>query len=170
MSLYETAKYKVLEKEGKFELREYDSYFTAAISESDPMDTSGFNEIFGYISGDNEGKEKISMTTPVINELEENNFTTEFVMPGKYRESSPPAPTNEKITIKRNEKRLCAAVTFSGTVNDEKIQKYEEDLLNWLSKRNRIPVGTFRLARYNPPFTPPPLRRNEILIDILSER
>jgi hypothetical protein len=90
MSLYETAKYEVLEKEGKFEIREYEPYYTAAVPESDPVETYGFNQIFNYISGNNGSKEKISMTTPVFNELENGKFTTEFVMPGKYREQSPP--------------------------------------------------------------------------------
>ena len=168
MSLYETAKYEVLEKEGKFEIREYESFYTAAISESDPIQTNGFSEIFGYISGNNEGKEKISMTTPVINELVDDGFTTEFVMPEKYRDNVPPAPGNDNITIKRREKKLCGAVTFNGSVHKEKIEKQEEELLKWLSKINRTPVGTFRLARYNPPITPPLFRRNEILIDVIS--
>lgn len=169
MSLYETAKYEVLEKDGKFEIREYDSFYTAAVSESDPIDTNGFSDIFGYISGDNVSKEKISMTTPVMNELGEEKYTTEFVMPSKYKDVSPPKPMNENITIKRREKRQCAAVTFNGSVYKEKIQKNEEELLKWLSKINRVPEGTFRLARYNPPFTPPPLKRNEILIDVIPE-
>jgi len=166
MSLYETAKYEVLEKEGKFEIREYDPYFTAAITEKDPVETYGFNEIFNYISGNNAEREKISMTTPVLNELEQDNFTTEFVMPGKYRETSPPQPDNERIALKKSEKKQCASVTFSGTVNGDRIKKYEEELLDWLIAKGRIPSGTFRLARYNPPIVPPPMRRNEILIDL----
>jgi len=167
MALYETAKYELIEKEGKFEIREYEGFYTAAISETNPMETDGFSEIFGYISGNNAGHEKISMTTPVINELEDDRFTTEFVMPDQYRENIPPAPENDRITIKKREKRQCGVVTFTGTVYKEKIEKHEEELLKWLEKRNRTPVGTFRLARYNPPITPPPFRRNEILIDIL---
>ncbi len=83
MSLYETAKYEVLEKEGKFEIREYEPYYTAAVLESDPVETYGFNQIFNYISGNNVSNEKISMTTPVLNELEQGQFTTEFVLPSK---------------------------------------------------------------------------------------
>lgn len=169
MSLYETAKYEVLEKEGKFEIREYEGFYSAAISEAEPIQTNGFGEIFGYISGDNEGAEKISMTTPVINELKEEGFTTEFVMPNQYREKTPPAPMNDKIVIKKREKIRCGVVTFSGTVNKEKIEKYKQELLEWLSKRNKTSIGTFRLARYNPPITPPPFRRNEILIDITEK-
>ncbi len=166
MSLYETAKYEVLDKEGKFEIREYEPYYTAAVPESDPVETYGFNQIFNYISGNNGSKEKISMTTPVFNELENGKFTTEFVMPGKYREQSPPMPDNERIALKKSEKKQCASVTFSGTVSEERIKQYEEELLDWLIAKGRIPSGTFRLARYNPPIVPPPLRRNEILIDL----
>lgn len=166
MSLYETAKYEVLEKEGKFEIREYEPYYTAAVPESDPVETDGFNQIFNYISGNNVSNEKISMTTLVLNELEQGQFTTEFVLPSKYREQSPPMPDNEGITLKKSEKKQCASLTFSGIVNEEKIKKYEEELLDWLIAKGRMPSGTFRLARYNPPIVPPPLRRNEILIDL----
>jgi len=166
MSLYETAKYEVVVKEGKFEIREYEPYYTAAVSEKDPVETDGFNEIFNYISGENAGREKISMTTPVLNELEQDKFTTEFVMPGKYREQSPPLPHNERIALKKSEKKQCGAVIFSGVVSEEKIRKYEDELLDWIVAQGRNPSGTFRLARYNPPIVPPPLRRNEILIDL----
>ena len=128
--------------------------------------SSGFRQIFDYISGNNKDKEKISMTTPVINEISKKNVSTEFVMPKKYTDAEPPKPSNPKITIKKTMKKPSASVTFSGSTNAKKIRKYENLLLNWIEKNNMKPSGNFRLARYNPPFTPPFLRRNEILIDI----
>lgn len=90
MSKYETAEYKVLEKDGKFEIRFYESYYTAATDESNIKEASGFNKIFDYISGNNSKNEKISMTAPVINELKPGGVTTEFVMPSKYAKDRPP--------------------------------------------------------------------------------
>lgn len=166
MANYETPEYSVLEKDGAFEIRSYKSYYTAGIEEVNVRDTTGFSQIFEYISGKNSKKEKISMTVPVINELVAGHVTTEFVMPDKYSKESLPDPDNPRIKINKIEERRCASVTFSGSVNNDKIQKYQEKLRKWLDEKNLKTVGSFRLARYNPPFVPPPFRHNEILIDI----
>ncbi len=67
MAVIETAKYTVVRKDGNIEIRAYDKLITAAVSDGDFIRDTGFTTIFNYISGDNEKKEKISMTTPVIN-------------------------------------------------------------------------------------------------------
>ena len=69
LSKYETAPYKVLEKEGPFEIRQYDAFYTVAVEEDTLEGSSGFSQIFDYISGNNEDQTKISMTTPVVNEM-----------------------------------------------------------------------------------------------------
>lgn len=165
MSKYETAPYVVIKKENDYEIRQYESFYTATIDETS-YDASGFNQIFQYISGDNQRGEKIAMTTPVINELKENAFTTEFVMPQSYTIETLPKPKNPAIQIKKTESKYCAAVVFSGTVNDQKITEYQEKLTSWLNENHIRPIGTLRLARYNSPFTLPLFRRNEILIDV----
>ncbi len=166
MSKYETAPYKVIQKEGRYEIRQYDAYYTAGVLEQNLESSSGFRQIFDYISGNNKDEQKISMTTPVFNELAKDKVSTEFVMPKKYTEDNPPEPSNPRITIRKTEKKLVASVTFSGTTNPEKIREYENLLLKWIGKISLKPSGNFRLARYNPPFTPPFLRRNEILVDV----
>ena len=168
MSKYETAPYKVLQKEGNFEIRQYDAFYTAAVEGSTLEGSSGFSQIFDYISGNNEEKKKISMTTPVFNEMGNEKVSTEFVMPTNYTEDTLPKPANPKVKIKKTERKLTASVTFSGTTSAKKIREYEKLLLDWIEKKNMKPYGNFRLARYNPPFIPPFLRRNEILIDIFK--
>lgn len=167
MSIYETAPYKVLIKEDHFELRQYDGFYTAAVEEDDLDGSRGFNQIFNYISGNNEARQKISMTTPVFNEMKTDSVTTEFVMPRTFTAAKPPQPDNANIRIKQKEARLVAAVKFSGTVHQKKLQQYQKSLLEWIDQQGKTPVGNFMLARYNPPFIPPFLRRNEVLIDIL---
>ena len=166
MTHHETPEYKVLEKDGAFEIRSYESYLTAAVKETSISEASGFGVIFDYINGNNSKEEKISMTVPVINELETGSVTTEFVMPRKYSKESLPDPVNPSIKIKRIEERLCASVSFSGSVSNHKVEKYQVKLREWLDEKNLKTVGGFRLARYNPPFYPPTFKRNEILIDI----
>lgn len=169
MSKYETAPYKVLRKEGHFEIRQYDAFYTAAVEETSLSGSDGFRQIFDYISGNNEDQKKISMTTPVFNEMSREKTSTEFVMPGKFSEDTLPAPGNPKVKIKKTERKLTASVTFSGTTSERKIREYEKRLLAWIETKGMKPTGNFRLARYNPPFIPPFLRRNEVIIDIVKQ-
>ena len=163
MSRYDTAPYDVLEKDGVFEIRRYGPFFTAAVKESDLVETRGFNQVFSYINGNNADREKISMTVPVINDLNESHKTTEFVMPSQFNESGPPDPTDSRVEIRKYEQRLVAAITFSGNVDSNKISKFKNQLLDWLAKTEWKPTGDFLMARYNSPFTLPVFRRNEIL-------
>ena len=166
MSRYETAPYKILEKDGKFEIRKYETFSTAAVSESSVAATHGFNKVFSYISGKNETGERIPMTTPVLNDMKEGNKTTEFVMPSAYADKLPPTPSDPLIEIRRYESHTVGSFVFSGSISDDKIKANENKLLEWLKQKERQPTGSFRLARYNSPFTPPAFRRNEILVDL----
>lgn len=159
----QTVSYEVLKKDGDFEIRSYESFFTVTTSESNIAETMGFNKLFSYISGDNANKEKIPMTVPVINDLNEKHKTTEFVMPRQFAKSGPPSPQDSGVTIRQYEKHLIAAITFSGNVDSVKITKYKNQLIDWLAKSQWKPTGDFLLARYNSPFSLPVFRRNEIL-------
>ncbi len=163
MSGYETAPYDVLKKDGEFEIRKYGSFFTAGVSESNTAETTGFNQVFSYISGNNEEHQKIPMTVPVINDLNEGHKTTEFVMPSQFTESGPPHPSGSQVGIRRYEEPLMASITFSGSVDADKIKNLKKQLMDWLAKTEWKPTGDFLLARYNSPFSLPIFRRNEIL-------
>ena len=166
MAIYETVPYEVLKKDGKFEIRSYQDLITVAVEESSLVSGNGFGSIFQYISGDNESKEKISMTTPVINELKEDGVTTEFVMPGRYNASTLPKPKNQNLSVKKTESRTVLAITFNGSINEMRLGFYKKLLSDYAVKNNLTTTGIFRLARYNPPFMPSFLRRNELLIDL----
>jgi hypothetical protein len=164
----QTLTYEVLEKDGDFEIRSYESFFTVTAMESNIGETTGFNKLFSFISGNNANKEKIPMSVPVINDLNENNKTTEFVIPRQFSENGPPNPDDPGIAIRKYEKHLIAAITFSGNVDSVKILKNKNQLIDWLGKNEKNPTGEFLLARYNSPFSLPIFRRNEILA-ILEE-
>lgn len=164
MSRYDTAPYDMLEKDGKFEIRSYGSFFTAIAKETNIAETKGFNQVFSYINGNNADNEKIPMTVPVMNNLNEDHKTTEFVIPYQFTKNGPPHPTDSQVVLHKYEERLMASVTFSGTVSSGKILYYKKQLLDWLAKTNWKPIGEFYLARYNSPFSLPVLRRNEILV------
>jgi hypothetical protein len=169
MSRYETAPYKVIEKDGDFEIRKYEAFFTASVKEASVAETQGFSTVFSYINGKNATGSPIAMTTPVLNNMEKGNTTTEFVMPSSYTENNPPEPMDPSITIRRYEAHTAASLQFSGSISDEKIQAHEKKLSEWLRQKGKHPTGSFRLARYNAPFMPPAFRRNEILTDLEDE-
>lgn len=166
MSRYKTAPYKVLEKDGNFEIRKYESFFTAAVKESGVAETQGFNTVFSYINGKNATGERIAMTIPVLNDMDKDHTTTEFVMPSAYTDNRPPEPSDPSVKIRRYEAHLAGSLLFSGSISEEKIRINEKKLLEWLQQKGKHPIGSFRLARYNAPLMPPALRRNEILIDL----
>lgn len=85
-------------------------------------------------------------------------------MPSDFSESTLPKPTNKEIEFKKYYDQLLAVVTFSGSVTESKIKEENELLLEWIQKKDYVPTGNLRLARYNPPFIPPIFRRNEVMI------
>ena len=159
----QTVPYEVIKKDGNFEIRRYETFFTVTTNESNIVETMGFNKLFSYISGNNADKEKIPMTVPVINNLNEDHMTTEFVMPMEFANNGPPNPSSSDVSILKYEKHLIAAITFSGNVDSIKISNHKNQLIEWLSKTEWKPSGNFLLARYNSPFSLPIFRRNEIL-------
>ncbi|MEI7667418.1 MAG: heme-binding protein [Erysipelotrichaceae bacterium] len=162
----EQAAYTILLKEGSFEIRQTEAMIIAITDESHLDGSRGFSEIFNYISGYNQGSKKIAMTTPVINELQEKSMTTAFVMPKQYALSDLPLPKSNSLNLKEVPSKLVAVFTFSGSINRDKLQVKQAALLNWLKEKNLVPLGYIQLARYNPPFIPGFLKRNEVSIEI----
>lgn len=161
------AVYQVLEKDGHFEIRMYEPMVLAISRETDLRGYSGFNVLFSYISGNNQASKKISMTAPVLNNLDEQNLTTSFVMPNQYKHPDElPQPADPALKLREIPSRKVAAILFSGNASKRLISQKQAELLDWLKKRQLVGVGPVELARYNPPFLPGFVKRNEILIEI----
>jgi len=165
MSIYESPIYKVLLKEGKYEVRQYEAFNTSSVVESNLKGNSGFGVLFSYISGNNKDSQKMSMTVPVINTFEDEDMTMEFVVPSMFKENVP-TPNNEQMKIKHYPEQFRASLTFSGNANKASVDKHKNMLNNWIEQKNFKVIGQYRLARYNTPFSLPFLRRNEIMIEI----
>jgi hypothetical protein len=161
----EKAEYEIVLKEEPFEIRNYAPMVIAISNESDLRGYSGFNEAFNYISGSNEDHSKISMTTPVLNDLE-GKLTTAFVMPKEYKIEDLPKPISGNLSLKQIGQRKCATISFSGNASEKTVQTKVEALTQWIKQKNLVPIGRFQLARYNPPFIPGFLKKNEVLIEI----
>lgn len=168
MSKYESPSYEVIKKDNDFELRRYAAFSTSAVTEANLSGRSGFGMLFGYISGRNQKREKMSMTIPVMNEFSNNTMTMEFVIPKKYDKDDIPMPSMPEVEIKHYPEQEIAAYTFSGLVNDKTVAKSIDKLSQWIKEMNLEAETYYHLARYNPPFSLPFLRKNEILIKIKS--
>jgi DNA gyrase inhibitor GyrI len=170
---YESAEYKVVTSDGKFEVREYPDLMLVATTTN--MDAKGrdgsFMKLFRYISGANESDKKISMTTPVFMENDKADSAVQmgFVMPKQVAVDGVPAPTVEGLDVRKRVGGRFAVLRFSGQLNAKVAKESEAKLRNWMATKglaadDSVESSGVETAGYDPPFTPGPLRRNEVLI------
>ncbi|UCG79118.1 MAG: heme-binding protein [Nitrospirota bacterium] len=180
----EEARFNVILKEGNFELREYEPQVvveTLVDGDFDEVGNVGFRRLFKYISGNNSAEETISMTAPVTQEKEGvkipmtapvtqekmgEKYSITFLVPSKYTIETVPKPLDENVRIREVQGQLMAAITYSGTWGRKRYDKHKLKLINWMKEKGYEQVGEPVYARYNPPFTPWFLRRNEVLIPV----
>ncbi len=184
----EKAKYQALESEGDFELRRYEPSIVAETlvdGEFDGVANEGFRRLVAYINGKNRkkasismtapvtqeaGSEKISMTAPVGQEKAGGSWRITFLMPSEYTMETLPEPLDERVVLREVPGRRMAAIRYSGTWSRKRYEEKRALLMAWVEKRGWRPVGNPVWARYDPPFMPWFLRRNEILIAVEDSR
>ena len=169
---YESAAYEVVEKDGEYEIRRYPDLMLA--STTSKMDSQGrdgsFGRLFGYISGANESKQKIAMTTPVFMEGVQDEVSMGFVMPSEVATDGVPSPTGQGVEVRRREGGLFAVVRFAGKLDSNLAKQKAEQLRRWIESRGHRASDQIESAGYDPPFTPPMMRRNEVLIRLLDPK
>ena len=163
MGLLETMPYEVLEKHKNIELRIYPE-FTLAETKTDineKMD-SGFMNVFNYISGQNETRTKISMTTPVVTQKDSNTLITGFYVSSKYKKNCIPLPNSKTVQISNYEQSLFMVIRFRGSWKPKHFEQADRLLRAFiLNNHYQIESNQF-IFRYQPPFIPSFLKRNEI--------
>ena len=165
----EIAPYKVLKKEGEFELRHYDRMVLVTASMSQGMDNQrgSFYKLFGYISGENSDAKKIPMTAPVfMDQANKKTETMSFVLPDDYTMDMAPDPQDETVKLEEVTDYTVAVITFSGLLKQVNITKHQVLLEEWIMHNGFEKTGSIKAAGYNPPFTIPAMRRNEVLIPV----
>ena len=180
----EKAKYTVVEKEDDFEIRQYEPQIVAETfveGDLEEVGDEGFRRLYGYISGDNQKKqsismtapvgqeaksEKIAMTAPVGQEQKDNRWRITFLMPAEYTLETLPVPTDSRVKLVQDPGRLMAAIRYSGTWSEAGYEENKALLEEFIEKRGLIKAGEPVWARYDPPFMPWFLRRNEVMIPI----
>ena len=165
---YESAEYTVLDSASPFETREYPDLIVATTNmQFDLRGGDGsFMRLFRYIGGANDRQTKIAMTTPVFIEAEANDTDGQmgFVIPRKVTQQRIPEPSSDNVQIRKRVGGRFAVIRFAGRIKGDSFTKAEQKLRNWMDDRGLIGDGDAEFAGYDPPWTPGPLRRNEILI------
>jgi hypothetical protein len=191
----EEPSYQVLKQSEHFELRQYESQLIAEVTVQGSLSEAsnkGFRLVADYIFGNNQASraasnesEKIAMTAPVVIEAqsskiamtapvvvekkgasEQQQWTLYFVMPKSYRMDSLPKPNNPQVQIKEIKNKKVAVIRFSGWVDEDKLADRTAELQTWMKQEQLIAIGDPQLARYNPPWTLPWWRRNEVFIPV----
>jgi effector-binding domain-containing protein len=180
----EEARYHVLDSVGEFELRQYDPHIVAQTvveGNFDEVGNEGFRRLADYINGKNKKKRSISMTAPVsqkassekiamtapVNQQEAGGkWRITFVMPSEYTMETLPEPLDERVKLERVPDHLMAALRYSGTWNRRRYEEKKGRLQSWIQKHGLKSIGEPIFARYNPPFMPWFMRRNEVLIQV----
>ena len=181
----EQQRYRVLDVIGDAELREYDDCVVADVVVAGPADkaaNAAFQPLFRYISGANRsassiamtspvlqqsGPEKLAMTAPVLQEQQSpDNWTVSFVLPGDRSIDYYPTPTDPRVTLRAIPRHTAAALRWSGRWTTGNIDQRTEELRQAIATVGWEEVGEPRWARFNPPWTPPFARHNEIVIPV----
>ena len=165
----EEPSYEVLLETKHYEVRRYEPYIVAEVDVDDDFKRAGnsaFSVLAGYIFGDNASQQKMNMTAPVESAEKDGPYTYSFVMERKYTMESLPEPTNPDVRLVQRPGRIMAVHRYSGGWSEERYEEHEQVLLDALAKDHVTTVGPPVFARYNAPFTPWFLRRNEIMIEI----
>ena len=184
----EEAPYELVREEGRFEIRDYAPVVVAQTRVEAGYEEAGgkaFRRLFAYISGENESGdeiamtapviaegdadasgEKIAMTAPVTSERDGDAWRYRFVLPRSYSLDSAPRPLNEEVTLTEREPARAAVVRYSGRSTGAARAENADALAEWIESQGLEARSEPRWAGYDPPWTLPPFRRNEVMVDI----
>lgn len=180
----EKTSYQVIEKHGPIELRLYAAQIVAETTvEGDfkEVGNEGFRRLFKYISGNNRTRqsiamtapvgqqpqsEKIAMTSPVGQQKSGDQYLITFMMPSHYTMETLPEPNDPRVTLRQIPEHYAVAIRYSGTWSQSRYDSHLAKLNDFIARRGFVVHGEPFFARYDPPFMPFFLRRNEILFEI----
>jgi hypothetical protein len=186
LSNVEQPKYNVVESSGSIEIRDYTPMIVAEAQVSGDRREAigkGFRIIADYIFGNNtaaqkvpmtapvtqQGSEKIAMTAPVTQQGDGNSWTVRFVMPDSYTMETLPKPNNPAVSLKEIGAKRFAVIRFSGMGGKDSLRRHTKKLNDFISAENLTPLSAPTYAFYNPPWTLPFLRRNEVMVEVSGD-
>lgn len=163
---YESAPYQVVRSVGRYEIRDYPTLTVAetTMAQANREADGSFNRLFGFITGRNEAQAKIAMTTPVLMSGAETNRTMAFVLPAKMAADSAPRPADGAVTLKERAAGRFAVLRYRGGRTAEMEQATLEQLKAWMGTQGLPVLSSPTYGYFDPPWTPPFLRRNEVML------
>lgn len=184
----EEPRFDVEQRDGDFELRLYAPHLIAETRVDAAFDDAGneaFRRLFRYISGDNRGSRKIAMTAPVVQQDADgrkiamtapvrqegdaaSGFRVAFIVPAEFTRDTVPEPTDPQVKIREVPAQRMAVVKYSGRWTEKNYREHEAKLLTWIAGRGLAVTGPPVYARYNAPFVPWPMRRNEVMMPVAA--
>ena len=169
MSNVEQAKYDVIETHGSIEIREYTPMIVAEVSVSGDREkaiSDGFRMIADYIFGNNISSQKVAMTAPVTQQGSKADWVVRFVMPSGYTMQMLPKANNPEVSLKEIAGKRFAVIRFSGLAKSNSLETHTKELKAFILAQDLQAVTKATYAFFNPPWTLPFLRRNEVMIEI----
>jgi hypothetical protein len=185
VSNVEQPKYRVLDRNENLEIREYAPMTIAETEVSGSRHEAikkGFRILADYIFGNNRTEqevpmtapvtqqrgEKVAMTAPVMQQRNGNIWHVRFTMPSKYTIETLPEPNNPAVELKKIPPKRLAVIRFAGMAGEDGLKRRTSELYKLLSAKKLIAMSEPIYAFYNPPWTLPFLRRNEVMVEIAS--
>ena len=184
MSRIENSEYRVEQADGAIEIRDYAPLIVAEAKvkgERKAAINEGFRLIAGYIFGGNDKSAKIAMTAPVQQMPDEtvdpaspgrswdpDFWTVSFIMPRSWTLDTLPRPDDSRISLKPVPAKRFVVIRFSGLARADKIDRKTAELQSYAASHALRARGLPLLAFYNPPWTPPFMRRNEIMLELVG--
>ncbi len=163
---YESAPYQIVRADGRFQVRDYPALTVVEtpMTGSRNGDDGSFMRLFGFITGKNEAKQKIAMTTPVFMSGNETNTTMAFVMPAKMKSGTVPQPADGSVTVRELVAGRFAVLRSSGGRNVMKEAESLARLKAWMETERLSVLSPPVYGYFDPPWTPAFLRRNEVML------
>jgi hypothetical protein len=175
----EEPKHQVVSRWDDVELRRYAPSIVAETRVEGPREqasTEGFRRLARYIFGNNRPRggvavaaaapQTIAMTAPVAQAPEGNAWTVQFTMPSAWTLDTLPEPTDARVTVRACPERLVLADTYRGSWSDARREAHEATLLATAAREGLQVVGPLTWARYDPPWMPWFLKRNEVWVEV----
>ncbi len=163
---YETAPYRPVRTASPFELRDYPALTVVETPMNAAEGNAGFGRLFRFISGRNEEGEKIAMTTPVFMGGNAGAATMAFVMPAGLNPSLVPRPTEPGLSVREIPPGRFAVMRFSGGRSEVNEKAALDRLQTWMAAENLRASAPPVFGYFDPPWTPPFLRRNEVMLSL----
>jgi SOUL heme-binding protein len=167
------AEYKIVQEDGKFEVRNYSPQILAEVTMDGTFEDAGdeaFDLLYKYISGTNHLRSKIAMTSPVVQQKLGDKWVVSFIMPALYTMKNLPKPKDSRIKLRQIPARRLASIRYSGFWSERAYLKNKSELKLWMKKKGLVGIGEPIWARYNSPYRLWFMRRNEVLIQLATSK